>query len=555
MMIALQKTRFILLISALAILAVNIGCIRPDHWPVYETALDPPFLEEIPSALPEQNPIDRLPDLTPKDPVQLKNSLYLSLDQALVMALEASSGIRVERYNSVLARLSEQVEQGRFDPELFSRFSYDQDRTQEKNIVTSTWEREENTRRKALVGLSQKLPSGTDIEVGMSHVSDKTDPGPGEQQIRMGMTITQALLQGKGSRVNLASIRQAQLNTAASIYELRGIIEAVLADTETAYWDLVLARQEIDIVKNSRDIAEKQLSEVEQCIEIGTLPHIESAVAKVEVALREQALINAKSRFEESRLRLVFYLQQGKKGEFDLEINPTSTAVSQPERIVIPKDHLLLADQSRSDLQEARLRMRQHRLEIVKTRNGILPRLDLFISLGKTGYAESFSDSFRAMSDSTHDVSVGVRFSRSLGNRTAHASDRAARISLEQAQEALENMRHIIHRDVLIALNDLDRAKQQITATRVTRMHQEKAMTAEQERFEAGASTGLLVAQAQRDLLASHILEKVAIITYRKALVGLYLADGSLLERRGIHLAPFADDPLAVRKVFPTPLP
>jgi outer membrane protein len=32
----------------------------------------------------------------------------------------------------------------------------------------------------------------------------------------------------------------------------------------------------------------------------------------------------------------------------------------------------------------------QQRLETVVTRNGLLPRLDFFITLGKTGYADSF---------------------------------------------------------------------------------------------------------------------------------------------------------------------
>ncbi|MBT7628846.1 MAG: TolC family protein, partial [Desulfobacula sp.] len=181
---------------------------------------------------------------------------------------------------------------------------------------------------------------------------------------------------------------------------------------------------------------------------------------------------------------------------------------------------------------------------IVKTRNGILPRLDLFISLGKTGYADSFSGSFKAMKDSTYDLSFGINFSRTLGNRNTRAKDRGARITLKQAQEALNNMRQIIQRDVRIALNDLDRVRQQIDATRVTRMHQEEAMKAEKERFEAGTSTGLLVAQAQRDLLASHILEVEAIIDYNKVLVMLYLAEGSLLERRGVHMASFETESL-----------
>jgi outer membrane protein TolC len=51
-----------------------------------------------------------------------------------------------------------------------------------------------------------------------------------------------------------------------------------------------------------------------------------------------------------------------------------------------------------------------------------------------------------------------------------------------------------------------------------------------------GASTALLVAQAQRDLLISSIAEVRAIINYRIALVRLYLAEGSLLERRGVSL-------------------
>ncbi|MBU0465716.1 MAG: TolC family protein [Proteobacteria bacterium] len=540
----LQKTQFIPLISALVILVASVGCIRPDHWPAYEQSLTQTILEEIPTSQSEHKEIDSLPDPVMHSGVPTGNSLSLSLDQALVMALEANSGLRVEKYNPVLANLSEEIERGRFDPELFSEFSIARDRTQEKDPDTSTWGRAGEQSHNALIGLSQKLPSGTDIEVGVAHMIDNTYQGPEEQKLRMGMTVTQSLLRGYGPLVNLASIRQAQLNTAATIYELRGITEALLADTETAYWDHVLARQEIDIFENSLDIAKKQLSEVEQRIEIGTLPPIESAAAKVEVALREQALINAKSRFEESRLRLLFYIHQGRDGQYDLQVQTTSAAVSEPETIVVPEDHLQLADQSRSDLQEARLRMKQHRLEIVKTRNGILPRLDLFISLGKTGYADSFSGSFKAMNDSFYDLSAGIKFSRTLGNRSTQAKDRAARVTLKQAQEALENMRQIIQRDVRIALNDLDRVKQQIPATRVTRIHQQESVKAEQERFEAGTSTGLIVAQAQRDLLAAHILEKEAIIDYNKALVKLYLAEGSLLERRGVHTASFLSEPL-----------
>jgi outer membrane protein TolC len=70
----------------------------------------------------------------------------------------------------------------------------------------------------------------------------------------------------------------------------------------------------------------------------------------------------------------------------------------------------------------------------------------------------------------------------------------------------------------------------------VTRALQEETLAAERERFAVGASTTLLVSQAQRDLLASQIAEVEAIVNYRIALVNLFLAEGALIERRGISM-------------------
>ncbi len=67
-------------------------------------------------------------------------------------------------------------------------------------------------------------------------------------------------------------------------------------------------------------------------------------------------------------------------------------------------------------------------------------------------------------------------------------------------------------------------------------------MNAEKERFDVGASTALDVALAQRDFLRSQINEIESIVNYRIALVKLYLAEGSLLDRRGITIDEGFDD-------------
>ena len=87
-----------------------------------------------------------------------------------------------------------------------------------------------------------------------------------------------------------------------------------------------------------------------------------------------------------------------------------------------------------------------------------------------------------------------------------------------------------------LAVNEVERSREQISASRVTRTLREETLKAEKQRFDVGASTALLVAQAQRELLASSIAEVKAIVNYRVALVRLYLAEGSMLERRGVRI-------------------
>jgi hypothetical protein len=124
-----------------------------------------------------------------------------------------------------------------------------------------------------------------------------------------------------------------------------------------------------------------------------------------------------------------------------------------------------------------------------------------------------------------------------LGNRADRGLDLAARVSRRQAAAAIANLEQLIELDVWLAINEFERARQQIAATQATHYLQEETLKAEKERFDVGAGTALLVAQAQRDLLLSAIDEIEAVINCRRALVKLYVAEGSLLERRGVRLA------------------
>jgi outer membrane protein len=161
----------------------------------------------------------------------------------------------------------------------------------------------------------------------------------------------------------------------------------------------------------------------------------------------------------------------------------------------------------------------------------------VFITLGKTGYADSFGRSVRDMDGDSYDIGAGLLLEFPVINRKARSQFNASMLGLSQAEEAVNNLDQIVQVDVRSAYIEVARAKEQIAATGATMTFQEEKARIEAEKFRVGKSTSLLVAQAQRDLLSSRISEIQAIANYLKALIDLYRLEGSLLERRGI-LAP-----------------
>lgn len=539
----LNRTRTRMPFILLILLLTHSGCSRPDY------RSHPELTDPTETTWQQLSPLDKtlVGDTSQREhlpiPGSEKGNLDLSLEQAVFYTLQRNRELQVQRLAPILSGTFTAIERGVYDPEMFAELLYAKEIASETSRSTGERFSVKGEDIDGVAGLRQRLPSGTELEASLAHGRSTSDRTPKQQEARIGLTVTQSLLKGLGPSVNLVDIRQAHLESRASLHELRGFVEALVAEVEIAYWQFVLATEGITIFQRSLAIARQQLHEVENRIEVGVLPRNAAAAARTEVARRQQALIDARSRRHEHRLRLLRLLYAADNDQFDLTITPASPAPTASPPLTDLKERLHLAERRRPDLGEARLRQRQHRLELVRTKNGLLPKLDLFMEIGKTGYAESFSGAWQDLDEDNYEVAAGLRFSTFIGNRQAEARNLAARASLVQAATALENMRTLVHLDVRLAFNETERSRQQIEASRVTRTLQEQTVQAEQDRFATGDSTSLLVAQAQRDLLMSQLDEIESIVHYRIALVNLYLAEGTLLERRGMTALP-VDHPL-----------
>lgn len=459
----------------------------------------------------------------------------ISLQNAILMALDNNPVLAIQRHEPEKALAAAEAERAEFDPELNVTTSTSKEKAQRflgpsPNPFALTTERPQQS-----IGISEILPTGTTLSASadiMGSISSLyTDQFTGNVNISM----TQALLQGFGIGTNLASLRKAKIDVEISQAELKSVAENLVSDIEKAYWNLYLLKQEISIHSDSLALAERQLKESFERVAVGKLAEIELAAVHAEVAVRREALIDAHSRYEKARLGFLYILNPAGKDMWSM-IPQTLDKPFVPEDNMDPITvHEQLGLKYRSDLQQARLSLKKGELDVQQTKNGLLPRLDFFLTFGKTTYAKSFSDAIPDPKSPYYDIAAGLTFTMPLFNRRAKSQYKRAQSSREQMELAVGNMERLVELDVRSAYVEAIKSKQLIEATRVSRELQQKNMEAEQEKFRVGKSTNFLVLKVQRDFTSSQLDEARAMVGYLNSLIDLYLMQGTLLNRRGIE--------------------
>ena len=225
--------------------------------------------------------------------------LKVTITEAILLCLENNRSLVVQRLNPSIQQTLEDQERADFDPAINADVSAG--RVKGENLARSGSETESFTTDAAegIISLEQYFPTGTTValEAG-TQVNDSSLYDSSFYSTRLGMTVTQALLRGYGTDVNLARLQQARLDTRMSEYELRGFTEFLVAEVERTYWDYALARRQIEIVEESLKVARQQLNETKELIAVGRLAKAELAAVQAEVATQEQSLIEAEANKE-----------------------------------------------------------------------------------------------------------------------------------------------------------------------------------------------------------------------------------------------------------------
>lgn len=148
-------------------------------------------------------------------------------------------------------------------------------------------------------GFQQSFISGTTVSAGwnnswVSSNNPRSDINPSYNS-NINVQISQRLLQGFGFAVNNRNIRVAKNNLNVSDLTFKLQVMTTVAGVVNLYWDLVSFNEDVRVKKKALEVAEKFYSDNRKQVEIGTLAPIEIVRAEARVAQAQQDLTNSET--------------------------------------------------------------------------------------------------------------------------------------------------------------------------------------------------------------------------------------------------------------------
>ncbi|HKE25043.1 MAG TPA: TolC family protein [Bryobacteraceae bacterium] len=207
--------------------------------------------------------------------------------------------------------------------------------------------------------------------------------------LSLGISFSHRLLNGFGERVNGRFIRIARRHAANSEQVFRQRLIGVVNNTLNLYWDLSVAASDMQYKQKNYDIASTFLADTEKQIAAGAVPAIDRVRAHTAVAQQQQALTVAQSTLlqRENAMKDAVSWHGRQDPRLDgVHVIAVDPLVVPGENELPPLEQLLAgARQRRPDVAIAVANAEVAQLSSSGTANGLLPNLGVFASSSNVG--------------------------------------------------------------------------------------------------------------------------------------------------------------------------
>ena len=353
--------------------------------------------------------------------------------------------------------------------------------------------------------------------------------------------FTQPLLKNFGFDANLADLRRARNSDEIASFRLRRLMETTIDSVHQAYWDLVLAREDLNVKIASLEEATELLTINRQRVAVGSAKEIDVIDAEANIETQKSGIIdseNALRQAQDTLLDLLNYntVLREQHAEYRTRnslyegVTVIPTTSFEPEPLTIDmEDAIGRALAQRNDLRQNELEVINAELDLKRRKNQLLPTLNITGTWNQLGLEENIGNSIDELgSGRFYNWTVGVNVEVPIGNRSERSLLRQAMVDLESRRVAAEQLRNSIILEVTQAVRDIDSTYQRVLTTRAASRLRKEQLQGEEERLKVGASTSYQVLQVQNDMLEAQLEEVRARIEFRRAQTRLDSALGEI---------------------------
>ena len=349
--------------------------------------------------------------------------------------------------------------------------------------------------------------------------------------------LTQPLLKNFWIDNTRLTIRLAKNQLKSSEQGLRLQVITSVTAVENAYYELIYAQENVKVQQEALDLAQTQLDQDRQRVQIGTLAQLDVQQDEAQVATSKANLIAAQYTLVTDQNTLKNLLTDEYSRWHDKDIQPTATITNAPLQLFDLQDSWSKGMTLRPDLLQSRLSVEAQGIQLKFDRNQLFPELDLIGTYGFNGTGTEFSDTFAQFNEGDRPFySYGAQLSVPLSNVKARNTVKSDKVTLQQLLLKLKQFEQNVMVEIDNAVKNAQSAYESVNATRQARIYAEAALDAEQKKYAVGKSTTFTVLQLQNTLTADRGQEIRSLANYYEALVNLAQQEGSTLERNHINI-------------------
>jgi outer membrane protein TolC len=342
------------------------------------------------------------------------------------------------------------------------------------------------------------------------------------QNWNAGVQIVQSIYSG-GKMV--AALKAAGATRQQALAQYQTAVADTLLGVRLAYYDTLLAAQQITVHEASVNLLQKELEDQQHRLDAGTVPKFNVLRAEVAVANERPNLIQAKNSYRVAKNNLSNLLGYNLPREIweDVPLNLSDTLDDAPFEVNLP-DAIQQALSTRSELLALRKTEELQRLSVTSAKSGYKPTVSVFAGYGW------YNAQFTPPVELDHDINgwnAGAELQWDIfDGMLTRGKVVQANALYDKSKNDLTDQQRQIELEVRTDYSDFIEAKEVLDSQEKVQEEADEALREAKSRAEAGTGTQLDVLDSETALTQARTTQIQALHDYDTARAKLQRAIG-----------------------------